>query len=133
MTGIMSRSKKSLCIIFYIPKPMEWGKKGKCFDTVKFLFYSVIEISLTYFKYMLFSVLFNMYIKQYTIYIWNHCHKQNNVHNHHSPKFPQASLLSCLLLCSQVSKWKSLSRFRLFATPWSIQSVELSRPECWSG
>ena len=30
-------------------------------------------------------------------------------------------------------KWKSLSCFRLFVTPWTIQSMELSRPEYWSG
>ena len=30
-------------------------------------------------------------------------------------------------------KWKSLSRVRLFATPWTIQSLEFSRPEYWSG
>ena len=28
---------------------------------------------------------------------------------------------------------KSLSRVRLFATPWTIQSMEFSRPEYWSG
>ena len=30
-------------------------------------------------------------------------------------------------------KWKLLSRVRLFATPWTIQSMEFSRPEYWSG
>ena len=30
-------------------------------------------------------------------------------------------------------KWKSLSHIRLFATPWTIQSMEFSRPESWSG
>ena len=30
-------------------------------------------------------------------------------------------------------KWKSLSCARLFATPWTIQSTEFSRPEYWSG
>ena len=30
-------------------------------------------------------------------------------------------------------KWKSLSCVRLFATPWTIQSTELSRSEYWSG
>ena len=30
-------------------------------------------------------------------------------------------------------KWKSLSRVQLFATPWTIQSMEFSRPEYWSG
>ena len=30
-------------------------------------------------------------------------------------------------------KWKSLSRVRLFGTPWTIQSVEFSRPKYWSG
>ena len=30
-------------------------------------------------------------------------------------------------------KWKSLSRVRLFGTPWTIQSMEFSRPEYWSG
>ena len=29
--------------------------------------------------------------------------------------------------------WKSLSRVRLFATPWTTQSMEFSRPEYWSG
>ena len=27
----------------------------------------------------------------------------------------------------------SLSRVQLFATPWTIQSMEFSRPEYWSG
>ena len=26
-------------------------------------------------------------------------------------------------------KWKSLSRVRLFVTPWTVQSMEFSRPE----
>ena len=30
-------------------------------------------------------------------------------------------------------KWKSLSRVWLFGTPWTIQSMEFSRPEYWSG
>ena len=30
-------------------------------------------------------------------------------------------------------KSKSLSRLRLFATPWTIHSMEFSRPEYWSG
>ena len=30
-------------------------------------------------------------------------------------------------------KLKSLSHVRLFATPWTIQSMEFSRPEDWSG
>ena len=30
-------------------------------------------------------------------------------------------------------KWKSLSRVQLFATSWTIQSMEFSRPEYWSG
>ena len=30
-------------------------------------------------------------------------------------------------------KWKSLCRIRLFATPWTKQSMGFSRPEYWSG
>ena len=30
-------------------------------------------------------------------------------------------------------KWKSLSRVRLFVTPWTTQSLEFSRSEYWSG
>ena len=39
------------------------------------------------------------------------------------------------MLQSRVTKWKwkSLSRVRLFATPWTIQSMEFSRPDYWSG
>ena len=29
--------------------------------------------------------------------------------------------------------WKSLSCVQLFATPWTIQSIEFSKPEYWSG
>ena len=29
-------------------------------------------------------------------------------------------------------KWKSLSRVRLFETPWTIASTGFSRPEYWS-
>ena len=29
--------------------------------------------------------------------------------------------------------WKSLSRVQLFATPWTILSMEFSRPEYWTG
>ena len=29
-------------------------------------------------------------------------------------------------------KWKSLGRFLLFGTPWTMQSMEFSRPEYWS-
>ena len=32
----------------------------------------------------------------------------------------------------QIHKYKSFSHVQLFATPWSILSVEFSRPECWS-
>ena len=34
---------------------------------------------------------------------------------------------------SSEGKWKSLSPFWLFATPWIIQSMEFSRPEYWNG
>ena len=30
-------------------------------------------------------------------------------------------------------KWKLISPVQLFATPWTIQSMEFSRPEYWSG
>ena len=33
----------------------------------------------------------------------------------------------------QTRRWKSLSRVWLFATPWTIQSMEFSRPEYLSG
>ena len=34
---------------------------------------------------------------------------------------------------SYARKWKSLSHVRLFTTPWTIQSMEFSRPEYGSG
>ena len=30
-------------------------------------------------------------------------------------------------------KWKSLSCIQLFATPWTLENMEFSRPEYWSG
>ena len=34
---------------------------------------------------------------------------------------------------SQFSSVQSLSHVRLFATPWTVQSMKFSRPEYWSG
>ena len=31
------------------------------------------------------------------------------------------------------AKWKKLSRVQLLVTPWTIESMEFSRPEYWSG
>ena len=31
------------------------------------------------------------------------------------------------------NKWKSLSHSQLFVTSWTIESMEFSRPEYWSG
>ena len=42
----------------------------------------------------------------------------------------------CLLWGSDIQwvwKWKSLSRVQHLANPWTIQSMEFSRPEYWSG
>ena len=38
-----------------------------------------------------------------------------------------------IFIAATPHKWKLLSRVRLFATPWTIQSMEFSRPEYWSG
>ena len=34
---------------------------------------------------------------------------------------------------AEMDKWKSLSCVQLFATAWTIQSMEFSRPEYWGG
>ena len=34
---------------------------------------------------------------------------------------------------TEIWKWKLLSLFGLFVTPWTSQSMEFSRPESWSG
>ena len=48
--------------------------------------------------------------------------------------------LTCVRRLSQMArfysllwKWKSLTCVRLFVTPWTIQSMEFSRPKYWSG
>ena len=42
-------------------------------------------------------------------------------------------LVCTYLILMWIWKWKSLSHLWLFATPWTVQSMEFSRPECWSG
>ena len=50
------------------------------------------------------------------------------------PSRVQSPLSTCSPLTSvPLWKWKSLSRVWLFVTPWTIQSMEFSRPEYWSG
>ena len=55
-----------------------------------------------------------------------------NIFNHyqHSPLTSYRVQLKC---SDSVCKWKSLSRVRLFMNPWTIQPMEFSRPEYWSG
>ena len=48
-------------------------------------------------------------------------------------KISFSSLLPLFLKCMKWWKWKLLSRVWLFVTPWTIQSMEFSRPEYWSG
>ena len=50
-------------------------------------------------------------------------------------KVKECSNYHTIWLISQGSKvkWKSLSLVWLFATPWTIQPMEISRPEYWSG
>ena len=43
------------------------------------------------------------------------------------------SIKTLKMVHTQRWKWKSLSCVWLFATPWTIQSMEFSRPEYWSG
>ena len=47
--------------------------------------------------------------------------------------FAWVHLISCLDQQFIKWKWKSLSRVRLFATPWTTQSMAFSRPEYWGG
>ena len=42
-------------------------------------------------------------------------------------------ILIFFFLISVKEKRKSLSRARLFVTPWTIQSMEFSKQEYWSG
>ena len=63
----------------------------------------------------------------------------NNWWAHHpttTERFPRTakSTPEQKLTCHQLGEWwKSLSRVQLFATPWTIQFMEFSRPEYWSG
>ena len=49
------------------------------------------------------------------------------------------NIFTCCSICGiyirvyLLQLWKSLSHVRLFVTSWTIQSVEFSRPEYWSG
>ena len=57
-------------------------------------------------------------------------------------KLPQPQNIYLIKMCSHSMvpksyekkwKWKLLSDVWFFANPWTIQSMEFSRPECWSG
>ena len=41
--------------------------------------------------------------------------------------------IRAIRLIAAINKWKSLRRVQLFASLWTIQSMEFSRPEYWSG
>ena len=47
--------------------------------------------------------------------------------------YPNYELTIFLYFCKHNMLWKSLSRVRLYSTPWTIQSMEFSRPVYWRG
>ena len=71
-------------------------------------------------------------------YSFGDAYPDHSIWNSSLPSFPDVHSLSTLP-CSVPPtpppqwKWKLLSCVQLFATPWTIQSVEFSRPEYWSG
>ena len=52
---------------------------------------------------------------------------------HFELELKKKSLEFASYLTQFLGNWKSLSRIWLFATPWTIQSMEFSRPEHWNG
>jgi len=46
-------------------------------------------------------------------------------------EFQKKSTSASLTMLKPLTVWKSLGRVQLFATPWTIQSMEFSRPEYW--
>ena len=61
-------------------------------------------------------------------------HQSTNCPAHFFPNSGPTNEMSALSheLAEIILKWKSLSHVWLFATPWTIQSMEFSRPEYWS-
>ena len=55
------------------------------------------------------------------------------VYTTYAPKSPECLFILQIPLLSSCGVWKSLSCVQFFATPWTIQSMEFSRPEYWSG
>ena len=55
------------------------------------------------------------------------------ISKHKYRDFPGFQLLSLTFQGRGKWKWKLLSYVQLFETPWTIQSMEFSRPEYWSG
>ena len=56
----------------------------------------------------------------------------NQVHIYFFPKYSWYIMLYVIAVSEWVSEWKSLSCVRLFVIPWTIQSMEFSRPDYWS-
>ena len=61
----------------------------------------------------------------------NHSDLSNREEVYRNRLYFRLHLMVCGILSSQ--KWKPLSRVGLFATPWTIQFMEFSRPEYCSG
>ena len=66
---------------------------------------------------------------------WASLHTPHSTHlnPHRAPGWTPCVIQQLLLASYFTHKWKSLSCVQLFATPWTIQSMEFSKPEYWSG
>jgi len=105
--------------------------------------------------YLLFILIYysKVLIISFATTVCRSCHHLQFINNHlTTSRGPYCLVISVVRTASKISyrgfafwshfrwpefpwkwKWKSLSRVWLFATPWTIQSIEFSRPEYWSG
>ena len=63
--------------------------------------------------------------KHASMYVHRYTHTHTHTHTHRVKDKLKGTLLK--------EKWKLLSCVRLFVTPWTLQFMEFSRPEYWSG
>ena len=138
---------RSFCLRYFQWCPILPFLFGGSGEGVVDCFTDIINVSFFFFIYLFFKFyfIFKLYIinvslsyqKNVNMYHWLNdiqCLTEYNIH------FTLNIRLGCVIWPMNVWKfycpkwkWKLLSRVRLFATPWSIQSMEFSRPEYWHG
>ena len=120
-----------------------WDFDLDCTDTYSYIFTTLLPNSVKCYKQWFYGVMVlvpdvgwiglnvALCLKQFVSQLWSYSKLSKPVELWNKIYWPQITEIWKIKMSQW--KWKLFNRVWLFETPWTIQPMEFSRPEYWSG